>query len=387
MGERARVWRGSTGPVSSLTAPTHAQVLSTNMKGLAASSSLVAAVFMISKVVQAFIPRLDFPQTSVLITGTTSTRTKESGGRDAVAHSPSDVVSSSSSIPLCAEIVLRRSFPNVEVAPGFLSAIRPNSKSTDTGRALIRAKAFANMAPRIIVSRGWNVLSEDFVYYSSATGPLDRAEYLGLVAIMERALPDLRQDSSRFEVGADGTVLYVSQAVGTFTGQLQIGHDIHEGSGLKYQGLKEVCVVAFNEDGQLQSLSAGLVVEEGSDEDEELVAAEALSGLLKRLESHKQKLEMTPTGKSAREKIQQDIDNTQAKIEAFEKDSETVKVAHEAGLGGLLGALGVCVPEAGDLSSALAGQGLDELFVMDDLDLMSVPTECETLLEDKGPMT
>jgi len=341
------------------------------MQLLATAFALVAAAFTTSTV-NAFIPH---PR---LAPSTTTGSTRRSA---ATLVAPSSTVASN------VQGTLKRAFPTVQIPAEFLSAINPPGQGTDPERALIRAKAFAAMAPRVLITRGWDVLSDDFVYYSSATGMLDRAEYLGLVCIMERALPDLRQAASKFEVTNDGAVMYVSEAVGTFTGQLILGEAMQEGSGLKYQGLGEACVVAFNDDGQLQSLSAGLVVEEESDGKAEGVAEAAQVELMKRLASHVQKLEMTPTGKSAREKIQQDIDSTQAKIDAFEKAGETVKVGSGAGLGGLLQALGVEVPRAEDLSDVLVSHASEPLLVMEASNLITVPTECDALLDGISTMT
>ncbi len=281
---------------------------------------------------------------------------------------------------------LQQLFPAVKVPSEYLQAVRPPTGPSDPTRSLVRAKAFAAMAPRVLITRGWDIIGEDFTYYSAATGPLDRAEFLGLVAIMERAMPDLRQSASRFEVTKDGAVVYVSEAVGTFTGKLTMGSRVEDGSNLKFQGLAEACVVAFDEEGRLQSLSAGLVVEEESDGQAEGVAAAEQVELMKRLASHQQKLEMTPTGKTAREKIQFDIDATQAKLDAFEKAGETVKVAGGAGLGGLLNALGVDgVPDTAVLGVALEFQGFGDFVEMDELELMSMPTECQDLiLKDNG---
>lgn len=302
-------------------------------------------------------------------------------------RSAATLVAPSSSVKSSVQDTLEQAFPSVQIPAEFLSAVNSPGLGTDLERALIRGKAFAAMAPRVLITRGWDVLSDDFVYYSSATGVLDRAEYLGLVCIMERALPDLQQSASKFEVTNDGAVMYVSEAVGTFTGQLIIGETMQEGNGLKYQGLREACVVAFNDDGQLQSLSAGLVVEEESDGKEEGVAEAAQVELMKRLASHVQKLEMTPTGKSAREKIQQDIDSTQAKIDAYEKAGETVKVGTGAGLGGLLQALGVDVPKTEILSDVLVSHASEPLLVMEASDLITVPTECDALMDNINPMT
>lgn len=348
---------------------------SPTMQLLATAFALVAAASTTSTV-SAFIPH---PRLAPSTAGSsTISRTRRSA---ATLAAPSSSVASN------VQDTLKRAFPTVQIPAEFLSAISPPGQGTDPERAVIRAKAFAAMAPRVLITRGWDVLSDDFVYYSSATGLLDRAEYLGLVCIMERALPDLRQSASKFEVTNDGAVMYVSEAVGTFTGQLILGEAMQEGNGLKYQGLGEACVVAFNDDGQLQSLSAGLVVEEESDGKAEGVAEAAQVELMKRLASHVQKLEMTPTGKSAREKIQQDIDSTQAKIDAFEKAGETVKVGTGAGLGGLLQALGVDVPKAEDLREVLVSYASEPLLVMEASNLITVPTEVISLMDEKEPMT
>lgn len=103
------------------------------------------------------------------------------------------------------------------------SNARPATSAIDKEKALIRARAMTSMAPRALLSRGIDILTEDFVYYSTSTGTLNREEYLGLLALLDPAFPDLRMQCKDFEVSTDGGVVFTSQLTGTFMNDITIG--------------------------------------------------------------------------------------------------------------------------------------------------------------------
>ena len=263
----------------------------------------------------------------------------------------------------------------------------PPAEASDREKNLVRARSFATMAPRIILSRGVDVIADEFTYYSSSTGPLDRDEYMGLVAIMERAMPDLRMCPSGYEVAGDGAVLFLSQAEGTFTGELVLGSTTMDGSGHKYQGKRELNVVTFNSEGRLQSYSAGLPVGEDAEEEVDEAGAAGVANemveLQKRIDSQLVKLATIPEGNTAHEKILKDIEAAQLRLVNYVKDGEVARKVPGDGMGGLLYAMGqevnAVVPE--NLVNALAYEGVDARDYEVTLETIH-DSECSTVMKD-----
>jgi len=75
----------------------------------------------------------------------------------------------------------------------------------DSERLVSAARAFAVMPPVLVATRGADVIRDDFVYSSPQTGELDRAAYLRLMRIVERASPDLTPTVDALKQGAAGT--------------------------------------------------------------------------------------------------------------------------------------------------------------------------------------
>lgn len=65
---------------------------------------------------------------------------------------------------------LQSAYPRVPIPPDFLAGVQPSDSapaaSANEERALVRARTFASLAPRALLARGLDIISEDFVYYS-----------------------------------------------------------------------------------------------------------------------------------------------------------------------------------------------------------------------------
>ena len=136
-------------------------------------------------------------------------------------------------------------YPDKSIPNDFFDAIQPPASSNgaspssiliDEDKALIRARSFTSMAPRVLLSRGIDIMTEDFVYYSTSTGTLNRAEYLGLLTMLELAFPDLRMECKDLEVSTDGGVVFTSQLTGTFTGTLNVNGKTIDGNRIRVSG-------------------------------------------------------------------------------------------------------------------------------------------------------
>lgn len=79
----------------------------------------------------------------------------------------------STTTPLSLQHQLQSMYPRVPLPPEFLSGVQPSDSGStnigaaaDTERALVRARMFASLAPRALLARGLDIISEDFVYFS-----------------------------------------------------------------------------------------------------------------------------------------------------------------------------------------------------------------------------
>lgn len=339
----------------------------------------------------------------------------------------------SNSSPSGLKDFLQLRYPDLVIPSEYLAAVQPAdadaaanaAAGSDPGRNLVRAEAFAALAPRVLLSRGLDTIADDFTYFSASTGVLNRQEYLGLVSLLERAMPNLSMKASNFALTPHGAVVFESISSGSFTGDLVLGEHTRSGNGnkvgtcyfllffsfspfqarhlietflfsylyLQFKGDRELNIATFTEDGLLQSLSTGLVLASShdgttsaeDDADDGGMAAELLE-LQRRVESQEQKLTTTPAGSAAYNKISADIETTKVKLANFQQQSEAVRSSGGlGGLGGILFALGMETPVPSDIASALAFDGEDSVTL--ELDLVTMPTEITTLLAEAGLTT
>ncbi|CAM9762180.1 unnamed protein product, partial [Hapterophycus canaliculatus] len=85
------------------------------------------------------------------------------------------------------------------------------------------AHVFVNLANLVLLSRGMNILSKDFKYYSPGTGKLDRDSFLRLTKTLDVAFSNFRVLPTDFVAYKDGTVTYRRTFRAVHDGYLTVG--------------------------------------------------------------------------------------------------------------------------------------------------------------------
>jgi hypothetical protein len=69
---------------------------------------------------------------------------------------------------------LQADYPRVPIPPDFLGGVPPSdsgagaeaSNNGEAERLMVRARTFASLAPRALLARGLDIISEDFTFFS-----------------------------------------------------------------------------------------------------------------------------------------------------------------------------------------------------------------------------
>eukprot|EP00904_Undaria_pinnatifida_P013928 jgi/Undpi1/9666/HiC_scaffold_27.g12122.m1 len=149
--------------------------------------------------------------------------------------------------------------------PGFLEEVGHGETRAFTEEELRKrlevAHVFVKMANLVILSRGMNILSEDFKFYSPGTGRLDRERYLKLIKTMDVAFSTFRVYPSDFVAYKDGTVSYRRTFRAVHDGYLIVGDKTYPPTNTKVVSDVDLCTISFDDTGVIRSHTYGLMVE------------------------------------------------------------------------------------------------------------------------------
>mmetsp|Transcript_25601 Transcript_25601/g.33502 ORF Transcript_25601/g.33502 Transcript_25601/m.33502 type:complete len:354 (-) Transcript_25601:56-1117(-) len=171
----------------------------------------------------------------------------------------------------------------------FGEAEMKNLPMNEKEQILQATKHIAKMDNLVLLSRGPDILSDNFVYYSPSTGLLNKDQYLAYIKVIDDAFPAARLSPRSFKVHGDGVVSYITDFQGVFDGSLQLDQIVIRGDGQEVVGNKELNVLAFDDDFHLQFLANGVVVGKMSPE-MPLELVEEIEKVEAKLTSQKNKL-------------------------------------------------------------------------------------------------
>ncbi|CAN0193805.1 unnamed protein product [Ectocarpus sp. 12 AP-2014] len=235
--------------------------------------------------------------------------------------------------------------------PRFLDEIGHGETRTFTEEELRKrlevAHVFVSLANLVLLSRGKNVLAEDFKYYSPGTGRLDRDSFLRLTKTLDVAFSTFRVTPTDFVVYKDGTVTYRRTFRAVHDGYLTVGDKTYPPSQTKVISDVDLCAVSFDDMGVVLSYAYGLMVEVVyAIEDPEAVAE--IEAIKKRVVNQQAKMKSLEGQESsiAYSKCKSDIDVMKLDMEALlERVNSAPNTEGLGGIPGLFAAVGAEFPE------------------------------------------
>lgn len=149
--------------------------------------------------------------------------------------------------------------------PGFLEEIGHGDTRTYTEDELRRklqvAQVFVKMANLVILSRGMNVLAEDFRFYSPGTAKLDRDRYLRLTKTIDVAFSTFNVRPTDFTAYKDGVVSFKRTYRTVHNGYLNVGDKTYPPTFVKVVSDVDLCTLSFDDAGLVRAYTFGLMVQ------------------------------------------------------------------------------------------------------------------------------
>ncbi|CAM9473821.1 unnamed protein product [Discosporangium mesarthrocarpum] len=207
-------------------------------------------------------------------------------------------------------------------------------------------RIFTKMANIVLLSRGLDVISPQFEYYSPSTGMLDRASYMALIKTLDVAFSSFSASPVDFKVYKDGVISYTTTTRTQHDGFLQVGDKMHPPTGVKVVSDEDLCTVSFDENGLIRSFSSGLLVRKVEFVvDQEMVAE--IEELEKKIEGQKEKMIALEGQESAiaYQKCKQDVESMMLDQTSLkDKINAQPNTMNLGGLKGVFAAIGVEFP-------------------------------------------
>eukprot|EP00903_Cladosiphon_okamuranus_P018672 g17186.t1 len=235
--------------------------------------------------------------------------------------------------------------------PAFLDEVGHGDTQTFTEEQLRKrlevAHIFVSLANLVLLSRGKNILAEDFKYYSPGTGRLDRDRFLRLTKTLDVAFSTFRVFPTDFTVYKDGVVTYRRTFKAVHDGYLTIGDKTYPPSQTKVVSDVDLCAVSFDDDGIIRSYAYGLMVELVH-AIEDLDAVAEIEAIKKRIVNQEAKMKSLEGQESsiAYSKCKSDIDTMGMDMDALlEKVNSAPNTEGLGGIPGLFAAVGAEFPE------------------------------------------
>ncbi|CAM9703546.1 unnamed protein product [Pylaiella littoralis] len=236
-------------------------------------------------------------------------------------------------------------------SPNFLDEVGHGETRTFSAEELRKrlevAHVFVNLANLVLLSRGKNILSEDFKYYSPGTGRLDRDSFLRLTKTLDVAFSNFRVRPTDFVAYKDGVVTYKRTFRAEHDGYLKVGDKTYPPSQTKVISDVDLCAVSFDDTGVIRSYAYGLMVEViYAIENPEAVAE--VEAIKKRVLTQQAKMKSLEGQESsiAYSKCKADIDVMRLDMEALmEKVNCAPNTEGLGGIPGLFAAVGAEFPE------------------------------------------